>query len=119
MKEELKEFYKYRELLYMIAYRDIKVRYKQSIMGFLWAVLMPVLIVLSGVVVRYAYAMSAHAPLKTAGYRRRGSEITPLGILGLEHSVFLSQPGQQQRIGNQNLFPQRDFSHRGHTGQSL
>ena len=66
MKEELKELYRYRELLYMIAYRDIKVRYKQSIMGFMWAILMPVLIVLSGVVVRYAYAMASHAPLKTA-----------------------------------------------------
>ena len=63
MKEALQELYKYRGLLYMIAYRDIKVRYKQSIMGFLWAVLMPVLIVLSGVVVRFAYAMAAHAPL--------------------------------------------------------
>ncbi len=66
MTEELKELYKYRELLYMIAYRDIKVRYKQSIMGFMWAILMPTLIVLSGVVVRYAYAIAAHAPLKTA-----------------------------------------------------
>jgi lipopolysaccharide transport system permease protein len=65
MKEELKEFYKYRELLYMIAYRDIRVRYKQSIMGFMWAILMPVLIVMSGVVVRYAYAVASHAPLKT------------------------------------------------------
>ena len=66
MREELRELYKYRELLYMIAYRDIKVRYKQSIMGFMWAVLMPVLIVMSGIVVRYAYALAAHAPLKTA-----------------------------------------------------
>lgn len=66
MKEELQELYRYRGLLYMIAYRDIKVRYKQSIMGFLWAVLMPILIVLSGIVVRYAYAISAHKPLDTA-----------------------------------------------------
>lgn len=65
MKEELRELYKYRELLYMITYRDIKVRYKQSIMGFLWAILMPILIVMSGIVVRYAYAVVAHAPLKT------------------------------------------------------
>ena len=65
MKEELQELYKYRELLYMITYRDIRVRYKQSIMGFLWAILMPILIVMSGIVVRYAYAMVAHAPLRT------------------------------------------------------
>lgn len=50
----------------MITYRDIKVRYKQSIMGFLWAILMPIVIVLSGVIVRYAFARVAHAPLKTA-----------------------------------------------------
>jgi lipopolysaccharide transport system permease protein len=65
MKQELQELYEYRELLFMIAYRDIKVRYKQSIMGFLWAILMPILIVMSGVVVRYAYAMVGHATLKT------------------------------------------------------
>jgi lipopolysaccharide transport system permease protein len=65
MNEELQELYRYRELLYMITYRDIKVRYKQSIMGFFWAILMPVLIVMSGIVVRYAYAMVAHVPLKT------------------------------------------------------
>ena len=66
MLEELKELYRYRGLLYMITYRDIKVRYKQSVMGFLWAVLMPVLIVLSGVVVRFAYSISSHAPLNRA-----------------------------------------------------
>jgi homopolymeric O-antigen transport system permease protein len=63
---ELRELYKYRELLLMIAYRDIKVRYKQSIMGFMWAVLMPILIVMAGIVVRYAYALASHAPLQTA-----------------------------------------------------
>lgn len=66
MTDELKELYKYRELLYVITYRDIKVRYKQSIMGFLWAILMPILIVMSGIVVRYAYAIVAHAPLKSS-----------------------------------------------------
>lgn len=64
MKESLQDLYKYRELLYMIAYRDIKVRYAQSIMGFFWAILMPVLIVISGIVVRYAYAVAAHSPLQ-------------------------------------------------------
>ena len=65
MKENLREFYRYRGLLYMIVYRDIKIRYKQSIMGFLWAILMPVLVVMSGIMVRYGYAMASHTPLKT------------------------------------------------------
>lgn len=66
MRAELRELWKFRELLYMITYRDIKVRYKQSIMGFMWAVLMPVLIVMSGIVVRFAYALAAHSQLGTA-----------------------------------------------------
>jgi homopolymeric O-antigen transport system permease protein len=66
MREQLRELYKYRELLYMITYRDIKVRYKQSIMGFMWAILMPILIVLAGIVVRYAYVLAAHRELQMA-----------------------------------------------------
>jgi len=65
VKNELKELYKYRELLYAITFRDIKVRYKQSVMGFLWAVLMPIMIIFSGVVVRYAYGLAAGKPLNT------------------------------------------------------
>lgn len=37
----LKELIKYRELLFYFAWRDIKVRYKQSIIGIGWAVLQP------------------------------------------------------------------------------
>jgi lipopolysaccharide transport system permease protein len=65
MKEDLQELYRYRELLYMIAYRDVRVRYKQSVMGSLWAILMPVLIIGAGVLVRYAYAASSGKPLQT------------------------------------------------------
>jgi homopolymeric O-antigen transport system permease protein len=65
MKEELRELCKQRGLLYMIVYRDIKVRYKQSVMGFLWAVLMPVFIFMAGVVVRYAYAIASGRHLET------------------------------------------------------
>src|SRR5208337_915504 len=65
MRAELRELYRYRELLVMIAIRDIKVRYKQSLMGFLWAILMPLLIVSAGILVRYAYAIASHKPLDT------------------------------------------------------
>ena len=66
MKEQLRELFKYRELLYMIAYRDVRVRYKQSIMGLLWAILMPALIISAGILVRYGYAFVSHKPLDTA-----------------------------------------------------
>ncbi|MBZ9577530.1 ABC transporter permease [Patescibacteria group bacterium] len=38
-----KELWKYRELFYFLAWKDIKVRYKQTIIGIGWAVLQPFL----------------------------------------------------------------------------
>jgi len=66
MREHIREFNKYSGLFWMITYRDVKVRYKQSLMGFMWAILMPVLVVISGIGVRYAYALAAHALLNKA-----------------------------------------------------
>lgn len=37
----LSELWAYRELLYFLAWRDIKVRYKQTVLGALWAVIPP------------------------------------------------------------------------------
>jgi lipopolysaccharide transport system permease protein len=42
-KEIVAEQYEYRELLYQITLRDLKLRYKQTVMGFGWAVFMPLL----------------------------------------------------------------------------
>ena len=40
---DLGEIWKYRELLYFLTLRDIKIRYKQTLIGIAWAVLQPVL----------------------------------------------------------------------------
>ena len=40
---DLKELYRYRELFFILAIRDIKVRYKQTIFGGLWAIAHPFL----------------------------------------------------------------------------
>ncbi len=38
---DLEEIWEYRELLYFFGWRDIKVRYKQTVIGGLWAVIQP------------------------------------------------------------------------------
>ncbi len=38
-----KELWQYRELFYFFTWRDIKVKYKQTILGFLWVILQPLL----------------------------------------------------------------------------
>ena len=38
---QLQDLWVYRELIYFLTWRDIKVRYKQSVLGILWAILKP------------------------------------------------------------------------------
>ena len=38
----LKEFFKYKDLLYYMVLRDVTVMYKQSVLGFAWAFVTPV-----------------------------------------------------------------------------
>lgn len=39
----LRELWEYRELLYFLTWRDIKIRYKQTLLGVSWAILQPLL----------------------------------------------------------------------------
>jgi lipopolysaccharide transport system permease protein len=53
----LRELWRYRELLYFLVWRDVKVRYKQTLLGAAWAVFRPLLTMLTfwlifGVIVR-------------------------------------------------------------------
>jgi lipopolysaccharide transport system permease protein len=41
-----RELWRYRELFYFFTWRDIKVKYKQTVLGFLWAILQPLLMML-------------------------------------------------------------------------
>jgi lipopolysaccharide transport system permease protein len=40
-KIDLKELRHYRDLFYILAYRDLRVRYAQTFLGFIWALLQP------------------------------------------------------------------------------
>jgi lipopolysaccharide transport system permease protein len=40
---DLKELWRYRELIYFLVWRDVKVRYKQTLLGAAWAILKPFL----------------------------------------------------------------------------
>ncbi len=46
----LQELWLYRELFYFFTWRDVKVKYKQTVLGFLWAVLQPFLMMMVFVV---------------------------------------------------------------------
>lgn len=40
---DFKELWRYRELIYFLTWRDIKVRYKQAVLGVAWAILQPLM----------------------------------------------------------------------------
>ncbi len=93
----------------MITYRDIKVRYKQSVMGLLWAILMPIMIVSAGIVVRYAYALASGKALQTG-------DIASVAVKSLPWAFLVSSIrfSSTSLINNQNLvtkvyFPKEIF----------
>src|SRR5437667_5931773 len=66
----LRELWEYRELLYFLVWRDIKVRYKQTALGAAWAVLQPLLtmIVFSVFFGRLAKIPSDNVPYPVFAY---------------------------------------------------
>src|SRR5438105_3647302 len=38
------ELWRYRELLYFLVWRDVKIRYKQTVLGAAWAILQPAML---------------------------------------------------------------------------
>ena len=79
----LRELIKYREVLYMITWRDIRVKYKQSVMGFMWALFMPMLIVLTGILVKLAIA-------KISGGEVTLSQVVGVAVKALPWSFCVS-----------------------------
>jgi ABC-type polysaccharide/polyol phosphate export permease len=62
----LRDVIRFRDLLYTLTWRDISIKYKQSVLGLLWAVLMPGVILLAGVTVKLAFSKVSGVPLGTA-----------------------------------------------------
>ena len=74
---------RHRDLLYMLSRRDVTVKYKQSIMGFLWAILMPLLITSAGVVVKLAMTAAS-------GKSGMFHEVLPVAIKAAPWAFFVA-----------------------------
>ena len=79
----LGEIIKYRDLLFMLAMRDIRIRYKQAIMGFAWAIFMPIMAIMAGVIVKLAMSFVSGKPLDLQG-------ITSITVKVLPWTFFVS-----------------------------
>jgi len=61
----LKELIEYKELFYFFTWRDIKVKYRQTMLGFFWAILQPILLML---IFTFFIGKSLHAPSDKMDY---------------------------------------------------
>jgi ABC-type polysaccharide/polyol phosphate export permease len=109
MPESVREIFQYRDLLYMLTWRDIKVRYKQSVMGFFWAILMPVVIVGAGVLVRVAFSVGS-------GHHINMADFSSIALKSLPWAFFVGaiKFGTNSMVNNPNLvtkiyFPREVF----------
>jgi lipopolysaccharide transport system permease protein len=98
MMDSIREIFDRRDLLYIIAWREIKVKYKQSVMGMLWAVLMPGIIICAGLIVRYAFAMASGRSIEL-------SDLTSVAVKAAPWAFFVSalRFGTNSLISNVNL----------------
>lgn len=71
------------DLLLVLTWRDIQIKYKQSIMGLLWAVFMPMIIVGAGMVVRIGMA-------KLSGTELPSDNLASLSVKAVPWAFFVS-----------------------------
>jgi homopolymeric O-antigen transport system permease protein len=93
---DLDEIWRYRELLFFLAWRDVKVRYKQTVLGVVWAVLQPLA----------TMAVFALFLGPVAGGRSDGTPYSLYVFAGLLPWTFLSgaiTAAGQSIVGSQNL----------------
>jgi ABC-type polysaccharide/polyol phosphate export permease len=98
LREIASDLWSRRDLLYQLARRDIRIRYKQAVMGFAWAIFMPLLVVFAGFLIRLAMATVSGSHLK-------GMTVAGLAVKSLPWAFFVGSIGfaVNSLTGNRNL----------------
>jgi ABC-type polysaccharide/polyol phosphate export permease len=100
----IRELWESRELVGQLVLRDVRVRYHQAIMGFAWALFMPLLIVLSGTLVRVAMATVSGSALAP-------NVLGSTAVKGIMWAFFAGAlgTGTQSLLANKQLFTKLYF----------
>src|SRR6266496_5443260 len=92
----LRELWEYRELLYFLTWRDVKVRYKQTVLGAAWAVIQPFFMM---VVFSLFFGQLAHVPSDGIPY----PVFTFCALLPWQLFANALMESSNSLVGNQNL----------------
>ncbi|MGQ0639846.1 MAG: ABC transporter permease [Gemmatimonadaceae bacterium] len=82
LREQVLELWAYRELLVQFTRRDIRIRYKQAAIGVAWAVLIPLVVVLSGWVLQLAFS-------RMSGVRPNDEMLAGVAVKSLGWAFFV------------------------------
>lgn len=93
---DLGDLWRYRELLFFLTWRDIKVRYKQTVLGAAWAILQPVLTM---VVFSIIFGTLANLPSDGIPY----PIFTYTALLPWQLFAFALTNSSNSLVGSQNL----------------
>ena len=82
----------------MLTLRDIRIRYKQAVMGFMWAIFMPMVAVGAGILIKKAMSVVSGQPLDLLG-------IVSISVKVLPWTFFISSIrfAVQSIVGNSVL----------------
>ena len=108
---QLRELWEYRELLYFLVWRDIKVRYKQTALGAAWAIIQPLftMVVFTVFFGRLAKMPSDGVPYPIFALRRARA----LDLLRERAHAVGRQPGRQRQPASRKVyFPRLPIPHR-------
>jgi lipopolysaccharide transport system permease protein len=95
---DLRELWKYRELLYFLTWRDVLVRYKQAVIGVAWAVLQPLLTMIVFTVV-FNKALGVQSPASDIPY----AVFSFAGLLPWQFFAGALSRSGVSLVGNANL----------------
>lgn len=86
------------DLLQQLVLRDIRVRYKQAVFGFAWALLLPIAVVVSGLVMRVAFSYASNRPLNW-------TQVASMVVNAVPWSFFVGclNGGMQSLVANKAL----------------
>ncbi len=93
---DFRELWEYRDLFYFLVLRDIKVLYKQTVLGFLWAVIRPVF---SMVVFSIIFGRLANIPSDNAPY----PIFTFVALIPWTYFSTAVSSSTQSLVGNANM----------------
>jgi lipopolysaccharide transport system permease protein len=97
----LKDIYKRRELLSLLVVRNLKIRYKNSVLGFFWSLLIPVFLIL-------IYAVFARM-LRFDGGRPHYLQFLVIGIVCCQFLIMCLNDALNTVSGNSNLIKKTAF----------